>query len=52
MVIPSDQTEQQKIAECLTALDETISAAQQRLSALKAHKKGLMQKLFPKPDKQ
>ena len=44
--------EQQKIAQCLSALDETINAAQQRLDALKAHKKGLMQKLFPKPDKQ
>lgn len=52
LLLPSDLSEQQKIAECLTALDETINAAQQRLSALKAHKKGLMQKLFPKPDKQ
>ena len=52
ILVPPTLAEQQKIAECLTALDETINAAQQRLSALKAHKKGLMQKLFPKPDKQ
>ena len=39
--------EQQKIAECLTSLDELISAHGQKLDALKAHKKGLMQQLFP-----
>ena len=39
--------EQQKIADCLSSLDELISAEDQKLDALKAHKKGLMQKLFP-----
>ena len=39
--------EQQRIADCLTALDDLISAAIQELEALKAHKKGLMQQLFP-----
>lgn len=39
--------EQQKIADCLSSLDELISAEEQKLAALKAHKKGLMQKLFP-----
>ena len=39
--------EQQRIADCLTALDDLISAATQELEALKAHKKGLMQQLFP-----
>ena len=39
--------EQQKIAACLTSLDEVIAAHSQRLDALKEHKKGLMQNLFP-----
>lgn len=39
--------EQQKIADCLTSLDEVITAEAQKLAALKAHKKGLMQQLFP-----
>jgi len=39
--------EQQKIADCLTSLDELIAAENKKLEALKAHKKGLMQKLFP-----
>jgi len=40
--------EQQKIAECLTTLDEVIAAQSQKLAALKTHKKGLMQQLFPR----
>jgi type I restriction enzyme S subunit len=39
--------EQQRIADCLTALDTLITAANQELNALKTHKKGLMQRLFP-----
>ena len=39
--------EQQKIASCLSALDDTIVAETNKLEALKAHKKGLMQQLFP-----
>ena len=41
------ETEQQKIAECLTTLDEVIAAQSQKLDALKTHKKGLMQQLSP-----
>jgi type I restriction enzyme S subunit len=44
---PSDK-EQQKIAECLTSLDEVIAAQRQKLDALKTHKNGLMQQLFPR----
>ena len=40
--------EQQKIAECLTTLDEVIAAQSQKIAALKTHKKGLMQQLFPR----
>lgn len=39
--------EQQKIADCLSSLDDLITAEDKRLEALKTHKKGLMQKLFP-----
>jgi len=39
--------EQQKIAACLSSLDELITAQSQKLDALKKHKKGLMQQLFP-----
>jgi len=44
--IPNPQ-EQQKIASCLSSLDEVITAHNQKLDTLKAHKKGLMQNLFP-----
>ncbi len=40
--------EQQKIAEFLSSLDGLIGAESQKLDALKAHKKGLMQLLFPR----
>ncbi len=44
--LPAPQ-EQQRIASCLSSLDQTISAHTQKLNALKNHKKGLMQNLFP-----
>ena len=42
--------EQQRIADCLNSLDDLISAETQKLEALKEHKRGLMQQLFPKLD--
>jgi len=42
--------EQQKIADCLSSLDELITAQTQKLETLKTHKKGLMQQLFPAID--
>jgi type I restriction enzyme S subunit len=39
--------EQQKIAECLSSVEEVIAAQSQKVAALKTHKKGLMQQLFP-----
>ena len=44
------QAEQQKIADCLSSIDDLIMAQTNRLEALKAHKKGLMQQLFPNID--
>jgi type I restriction enzyme S subunit len=45
-----DPKEQQKIADCLSSIDELITAHSQKHQALKAHKKGLMQQLFPAAD--
>ena len=42
-----ESQEQQKIATCLSSLDEVIAAHSQKLELLKDHKKGLMQNLFP-----
>ena len=42
--------EQQRIASCLTSLDDLIAAQTQKHEALKTHKKGLMQQLFPSPE--
>lgn len=47
LLIPSLK-EQQKIASCLSSLDELIKAQEERIEQLKLHKKGLMQGLFPK----
>ncbi|MCX6973278.1 MAG: restriction endonuclease subunit S [Verrucomicrobia bacterium] len=41
--------EQQRIATCLSSLDALITAETRKLEALKTHKKGLMQQLFPSP---
>jgi type I restriction enzyme S subunit len=40
--------EQKKIADCLSSLDELIAAQARKVEALKTHKKGLMQKIFPR----
>ena len=44
---PINQHEQKKIADCLSSLDDLITAENDKLEALKTHKKGLMQQLFP-----
>ena len=41
--------EQQKIADCLGSLDDLIAAEDRKLEALRQHKQGLMQQLFPQP---
>lgn len=48
-MIPS-LPEQQRIADCLSSLDELITAQTQKIDLLKEHKKGLMQQLFPRID--
>jgi type I restriction enzyme S subunit len=44
--VPS-KPEQQKIADCLSSLDDLINAHVKKCEGLKTHKKGLMQGLFP-----
>ena len=44
--------EQQRIAKCLTDLDAILSAQVGRLDSLAAHKKGLLQQLFPSLESQ
>ena len=46
--VPKNPNEQQKIANCLSALDELINAQAEKIEQLQKHKKGLMQGLFPK----
>lgn len=48
LAIPPLEAEQQKIAECLSSVDELIAAQTRKVDALKTHKKGLMQQLFPR----
>jgi type I restriction enzyme S subunit len=44
---PTSKEEQQKIAACLSSLDEVITAETEKLDLLQDHKKGLLQQLFP-----
>jgi type I restriction enzyme S subunit len=46
-LLPSP-AEQQKIAECLSSVDELMAAQARKVEVLKTHKKGLMQQLFPR----
>lgn len=46
--VPMNILEQQKIAKNLSSVDELIITEIAKLDQLKAHKKGLMQQLFPK----
>ena len=45
--LPPKPEEQQKISDCLSSLDDLIRAQGERIEALKQHKKGLLQQLFP-----
>ena len=47
--IPPSEAEQKKIADCLGSLDDLIWVEGRKLEALRQHKLGLMQQLFPQP---
>lgn len=47
LLYPKNRNEQEKIASCLSAVDELIVAQTTKIDELKLHKKGLMQGLFP-----
>ena len=47
LAYPTEAREQQKIAHCLSSLDEVMGLQAKKVQALKQHKKGLMQQLFP-----
>jgi type I restriction enzyme, S subunit len=47
--VPKQRAEQQKIADCLSSIDALIAAEGGKLVALKDHKRGLMQQIFPAP---
>ena len=48
LIVP-EVAEQQRIADCLGSLDDLIAAEDRKLEALRQHKQGLMQQLFPQP---
>ena len=50
IVFPRNHAEQQRIGSCLSSLDDLITAETQKLEALKTHKRGLMQQMFPSPE--
>lgn len=45
--VPTNPAEQQKIAACLSSVDDVIAGHEEKLTTLEEHKKGLMQNLFP-----
>ena len=51
IALPKSYEEQEKIAECLKSIDDLILQEEDKLEKLKSHKKGLLQKLFPKDNK-
>ena len=44
---PQKLSEQQKVAECLSSIDSYISSINEKVEQLKAHKKSIIQKMFP-----
>jgi type I restriction enzyme S subunit len=48
--VPPKKGEQQLISGCLSAIDALITAQAEKLDALRTHKRGLMQQLFPSPE--
>ncbi|MBD8544818.1 restriction endonuclease subunit S [Oxalobacteraceae sp. CFBP 8761] len=50
VVLPVSVNEQVQIANCLSSLDTKITFEADQLEALKAHRMGIMQQLFPAPE--
>jgi type I restriction enzyme S subunit len=51
MPVPQpDEKEQQAIVDCLDSLDKLIGSESRRVTALKAHRAGLMDKLLAAPE--
>ena len=46
-IYPGEVEEQKKIANCLSEIDAIIAEQSNKVERLKAHKKGLLQGLFP-----
>lgn len=46
-IVAPCRDEQQRIAACLSALDDDLTAQMERVAVLRAHKAALMQQLFP-----
>ena len=44
--------EQQRIADCLSSRDAQIAVESAKFDAIKTHKKGLLQQLFPSPEQE
>lgn len=51
ILVPPTLAEQEKIASCLSELDDQLFSQGQKVDALKEKKKSLMQQLFPQPGK-
>ncbi len=47
---PSQHKEQQEISSCFSFIDSQIIIQSQKVESLQAHKKGLLQQLFPSPE--
>jgi type I restriction enzyme S subunit len=45
--VPPTAAEQQKIADCLSSLDDLIASESRKLDTLRQHKRGILQDLFP-----
>jgi type I restriction enzyme, S subunit len=50
ITIPEEIAEQKRIADSLSSLDAQITVESEKIGALKKHRNGLMQQLFPAPE--
>lgn len=48
LIFAPETDEQEKIADCLTSLDDLIAAQGRKVEVLKTYKRGLIQQLFPR----